>query len=325
MSALSRIYDLGNSAMRTVAFAFHGIHSREARCFAEKKLLRNSLPEKIFIDQLKALKSSFRSQRINDPTPTLIHDRMFRRSLKIALTFDDGYRNNLRAAELVADIFGFAPMTVFLTTSLIGHKLTSNWLVNIGLLVLLGRFELDQLDFQDSTYRLATESERVASFDDIRRQFKQMDAETRQYNYATILEQANAGELERLLDGFPEFVSLNLDEIKQMQSIGVRFQPHGHSHEILHAKQSRETILQEIVTSKEFIERELNEKCLYFAYPNGNYCDTAISVLKDNGFVGAFTTDPGFADSLKGNFVIPRLTPNRKLDKFKRQLRGQLN
>lgn len=305
-----------------VVFIYHGIHDRDLSCTLENRLFRNSISETAFRRQLHILGGTPQIiQRANNATELRIRNWCLR-AFRILITFDDGYKNNFRAAEIFFDQFGTAPFTIFVTTNLVGSG-RSIWTVELGLLLLQGRFLNTRLAFGDEVFEIDRPEKRLETFNSIRYRLKEMNAENRKQNCDLINEQALPGELERLVGEYPEFQMLNLDEIGQMQSMGVRFQPHGHNHELFHTNQDSEVIRKEIVESKEFIETKLNEKCTYFAYPNGDYCDAAISILKENGFSGAYTTNAGIAKTLERNFEIPRLTPNPKPWKFKRQLRGK--
>ncbi len=310
-----------NFSGRHIAFTYHSIHRRQFSDLIDSKLFRNSTPEATLQNQLSTLK---RLSSNSDGNRTLLCKRFLSEEFSILITFDDGFRNNLRAAELFYEVFGTAPLIVFLTTNLVGSNRTI-WPVELALLILRGQFSSKRLEFEDEFFDIGRPEKRLETFDSIRQRFKRMNALSRGLAFEAIREQAWPGELERLGHEYKEFQMLNLDEIKQMQSMGVRFQPHGHNHEILHENQDAQIIRREIVESMAFIKDRLNEKCDYFSYPNGNYCEAAISALKESGFMGAYSTDVGVATALENNFKIPRLTPSSKPRKFRRQLRGKLD
>lgn len=302
-----------------VVLNYHGIHNREKLNSIEAKLFRNSILENEYLKQLKTLKKIV---KVVDESE-LFYKNFFFGKTTFFLTFDDGYRNNLKAAEIFFDLFGKVKLTVFLTTNLVGEKKRSIWTVNISLLILLGNFVKDTVSFENEKFSLTDSEKRLKCFDKIRIQLKKMPASERQSKYELILSQTLPGELERLMFEYPEFQLLELDEIKQMQAMGVNFEPHGHNHELLHSLQDIEVVKSEILDSKNYIEKNLNQKCRYFAYPNGDFCDSAVSILKENGFVGAYTTKVGTARKITNNFEIPRITPSINTLKFKKQIRGR--
>lgn len=309
-----------NGQAGSVVFTYHGLHTRQPGSRIDQRLFRNSISEHSFLNQLEKLRSSVVAKVIGSQS-RLIFKTLFRNH-EIVLTFDDGYANSFRAAEMFFDKFGKAPLTVFLTTGLVGSS-RSIWTVEVALLLLKARFSGPTIEFDGDGFAIGSEEERLETFNLVRYKLKKMPARKRQSNCRLIFDQALPGELELLMSEYPEFRLLNLEQIREMRSIGVRFQPHGHDHEILHENQDSETMRREIVESKAFIEGRLKEKCTHFAYANGTYCDAAISILEENGFAGAFTTKTGVAMKLQNNFEIPRFTPSSNLQKYKRQLRGK--
>ena len=310
-------------SQKRIVMTYHGLHSRAAADVIDDKLFRNSISENDYLSQIKILKK-FTDLKIGENgAARLVHKDLFFNQYDIVLTFDDGYQNNLKAAEIFRDEFETTSLTIFLTTALIGQTNQSIWTVNVALLILRGNFSSGKLVFGEQDFPLDNAAHRLECFDKVRRQLKKMTAGERGANYDSIISQTIPGELERLLFEYPEFKMLNLDEIRQMSEIGVKFEPHGHNHEILHANQSDELISSEVLESKKFIETNIGQQCSFFAYPNGDYCDAAVKVLKENKFAGAYTTKIGAAENLVNNFEIPRITPNSKAYKFKKQLRGK--
>ncbi len=86
--------------------------------------------------------------------------------------------------------------------------------------------------------------------------------------------------------------ALNTDEMKQMIQ-DVDFQPHTQFHPILpHCAQTE--CKQEILGSKADLEKFLGVECLHFSYPNGDYTEREIEIVKAGGFRSARTTDLGW-------------------------------
>ncbi len=86
--------------------------------------------------------------------------------------------------------------------------------------------------------------------------------------------------------------ALNTDEMKEMMQ-NVDFQPHTQFHPIL--PQCAETeCKQEILGSKTDLEKFLGIECQHFSYPNGDYTEREIEIVKAGGFRSARTTDIGW-------------------------------
>ncbi len=86
--------------------------------------------------------------------------------------------------------------------------------------------------------------------------------------------------------------ALNIDEMKEMMQ-DVDFQPHTQFHPILpHCTETE--CKQEILGSKTDLEKFLGIECLHFSYPNGDYTEREIEIVKAGGFRSARTTDIGW-------------------------------
>jgi peptidoglycan/xylan/chitin deacetylase (PgdA/CDA1 family) len=86
--------------------------------------------------------------------------------------------------------------------------------------------------------------------------------------------------------------ALNIDEMKEMMQ-DVDFQPHTQFHPILpHCTETE--CKQEILGSKADLEKYLGIECLHFSYPNGDYTEREIEIVKAGGFRSARTTDLGW-------------------------------
>ena len=91
---------------------------------------------------------------------------------------------------------------------------------------------------------------------------------------------------------YPERQALNSTEVKEMAE-NVDFQPHTQFHPILPQCTAAECE-QEILESKADLERLLGRECSHFSYPNGDYTEREIEIIKAGGFRSARTTDIGW-------------------------------
>ena len=86
--------------------------------------------------------------------------------------------------------------------------------------------------------------------------------------------------------------ALNLHELVEM-GYYVDFQPHTQFHPILPAC-TREVCEKEIGGSKRDLETLLNGTCTHFSYPNGNYTEREINIIKRCGYQSARSLDRGW-------------------------------
>ena len=91
---------------------------------------------------------------------------------------------------------------------------------------------------------------------------------------------------------YPDRQALDITEIREMAET-VDFQPHTQFHPILpHCTETE--CKQEILGSKADLEDLLGVKCSHFSYPNGDWTEREIGILKAGGFRSARTTEIGW-------------------------------
>lgn len=108
-----------------------------------------------------------------------------------------------------------------------------------------------------------------------------------------------------LTKGDTQLKMLNREQIKEMHDSGlIDFEPHTINHPKL-SKTDLKEAEKEILESKKIIEKELNKKCRFFAYPYGDYNEKIIDIVKNN-FELALTVEKGKVDLSGKLFEIKR-------------------
>ncbi len=87
---------------------------------------------------------------------------------------------------------------------------------------------------------------------------------------------------------------LSWDQVNEMKNNGVYFTDHTWSHYGV-GRGSQDKIKFEIETAKKQIEDHTGQHVDIFTYPYGSFSNAAISILQQDGFLGAFSTIPGFS------------------------------
>lgn len=238
-----------------------------------------------------------------------------RRKPAAVITFDDGYANNLMAAEVLdrANL----PWSVFITTGAVGHEKTI-WTIELSLLLLRG--EATRLEVLNRIWQLNTRNEREKAFQAIRYPLKAMSAESRTQTMNCIRRQFPAGETTRLLSEFPSMQMLAWEEVKQLARAGIGVGSHGVTHEIHHEEQPKSVRLFELRESKVELERQLGRSCDAFAFPNGDFSSSSAEEVVKAGYKLAFTTLRGTFHPRIHQHMVPRLWPMSPLRSFTRNL-----
>lgn len=223
----------------------------------------------------------------------------------VLITFDDGYRNNLAACELLAK--SGLKAAVFVCPGI--PKGRTIWPAEVTLLVLQGGRR--SLEVLGRRWELSDPAARLDACRRIRAEMKRLPATKRVIAQEELEAQFPPGTVEELLSRFPSLMLLTAEEVRQLATAGISIASHGMHHEIHHDKQHSEVLRKEIVDSKSAIEKCTGQKCAAFAYPNGEYSSASIQLLKDSGFRLAFTTRRGCLTGHEDPFLLPRMEGSR--------------
>jgi peptidoglycan/xylan/chitin deacetylase (PgdA/CDA1 family) len=284
---------------------YHGVVERKQ----DARLERNLQLLSDFQSQVNLLRR-FRVLSLDELTDQLPTSP--KRSKRTAvITFDDGYANNLLAAEVLDR--AHLPWSVFITTGAVGREQTI-WTVALSLLLLHGQAE--RLEVLNRVWPLNTRTERETAFQEIRYPLKSMSSELRQRTMNCIQQQFPGGETQHLLSKFPSLQLLSWQEVRQLASGGVGIGSHGVTHEIHHEAQPESVRLFELSESKSELERQLGHSCNVFAFPNGNFVASSASEILDAGYKLALTTQRGTFKPNVHQHMVPRLWTMSSLRDF---------
>ncbi len=98
---------------------------------------------------------------------------------------------------------------------------------------------------------------------------------------------------------------LTWDEVREMTKQGITFGSHTHNHVIL-TNVSLSEAREEIRMSKDTIFRMIDNPLNVFSYPNGNFNDEIVKIIKEYGFSMAVTTQRGFIRQSKSIHELKR-------------------
>ena len=247
----------------------------------EKNPISATIPVKVFRRQMEVLSRYFNVLPLEE-----LVNRALRREIPpkaIAITFDDGYRDNYENAFPILKQFRL-PATIFLATG----PLESGAPLWHDLVFEAFRFtnaEFVSVDGKD--YPLRTAAQKGTALFAFREYLRMYDYRS----WGNLIEQVIAR-----LGVLPDSMSnraqtLSWDEIEEMSKNDITFGAHTVTHPIL-TRMSLAEATAEIKASKEAIEEKLRSPVRVFAYPNGRQDDFNQSikqVLKEAGFLCAAT------------------------------------
>ncbi|MCY6370996.1 polysaccharide deacetylase family protein [Clostridium ganghwense] len=99
---------------------------------------------------------------------------------------------------------------------------------------------------------------------------------------------------------------LTSKQLKELENNNLSIESHTACHENL-SELSYDKQLKTLKNSKEFLEKTLNKKVKYIAYPYGKYNKDTLKAVKEAGYVMAFTTDGKWSDKSDGILTLDRV------------------
>lgn len=114
---------------------------------------------------------------------------------------------------------------------------------------------------------------------------------------------------------------LSDSEIKLLANDGWFIGSHGSTHSDFYKLSARDQVY-EIIESKKNIEKIINKKINFFAYPKGRFTDEVIKTVKKAKYTLAFSMDDGFISGKTNPYIIPRIGVNRShsISEFKQMI-----
>jgi peptidoglycan/xylan/chitin deacetylase (PgdA/CDA1 family) len=240
-----------------------------------------AVPVKMFEKQMEVLANYFNVLPLEELVERTLHRDI--PPAAIAITFDDGYRDNYENSFPILKRFGL-PATIFLATG----PLESGALLWHDLVFEAFRItNAEVVSVDGRNYPLRTVAQKGTALFAFREYLRMYDYR----NWGKLIEQM-IGRLGVPQDSMSNRAQkLNWDEIKEMSKNDITFGAHTVTHPIL-TRMSLAEATEEIRASKEAIEEKLTSPVRVFAYPNGrqdDFNESIKKVLKEAGFLCAAT------------------------------------
>lgn len=225
-----------------------------------------------------------------------IEEARRRRLPAIAITFDDGFANNLLAAELLAD--AKLPATFFISA---GNVTRGETIWPTLLRLVLARGSARTLELAGRRYVVDD------AFREIRDTLKRMPAGERRTAFARLVAQLGPGELAELEAQVPSLAMMSWRDVEALSGAGFEIGSHGWDHELQHAAQPADVREHELVASRAAITRTLARPCVAFAFPNGTTHAGSAEDVARAGYDRAFTMQSASTTRAAHPMLLPRL------------------
>jgi len=226
----------------------------------------------------------------------------------MAITFDDGYRDNYTLAYPILKKYDL-PAIIYLVSGLIGTSQRA-WLDEVDFALLNtkeNKLKFPSLLGEKTLNILSTQDKQKANIL-IGEKLKRVENESK---FKLIDELFDRLKVKRNIYSENDRVMMNWEEAKEMSDNKISFGAHTVSHPIL-TQLPLDEAKKEISTSKQVIEKELNTPVNHFAFPNGSSLDFNEELRKycvKLGFKSVSTGEYGINKKNSNPYYIKRIVP----------------
>jgi len=220
------------------------------------------------------------------------------------ITFDDGYeRNRTLLLPIVKSLK--LPTTIFIATKSVQDG-TLYWDASV-INALQGnqpiKIDLEDLSLGKYVIKSAKGPDKWMEMDTLIGRLKDLNGEQRTIAVERILDQASHGGQAPPI----AFSPLSLTGLRQLSDCPlISLEAHSHCHNIL-TQIDDQAIRTSIQTSKQLLNTWTGKPVNFFAYPNGNYDQRVVNIVKESGFEGSVITKARPWDKNEEPFAIPRV------------------
>jgi len=284
---------------RPAVVYFHGVEAGGS----DEELERIHHKADIFEKIITALNKSYAILPMRMLADVLKQPDRYRNCLFI--TFDDGYANNMLAAEILESMA--IPWTLFVSTEHVEKGepdpvfLARLFFMYAG----AGTYSLPYFNFHIT---LGSPRQRKRTMERGVAELKSLDAARADECVAAMKARLGIEELARHVAEVRSKRFLSWDQVRQLQNRGAEIGSHASVHWPMHADQSETYLREQSERSKAQIEAEVGT-CSYFAYPFGRRSDCstrAWQAVRNAGYSHAFTAIPGTLNASRNSWLLPR-------------------
>jgi peptidoglycan/xylan/chitin deacetylase (PgdA/CDA1 family) len=244
----------------------------------------------------------------------------------VAVTFDDGYADNLWNAKPILRRWG-VPATVFVASGYLGQPQGFWWDELYRVLLQAGRLPRTlELNLDGALFKWNLEESATFTEQDCRR-YQAWRAEE---NHDPTPRHALFRAIYAILHPLPQEAKrlvldqlsvwansrsevraedrpLSADELMSLEEGGVvEVGAHTVSHPVLSALPAA-VQRDEIIRGRVRLEEILGHAVTHFSYPHGRYSDETVGILRSSGFASACSSRSGFVNSDTDSFQLPRM------------------
>lgn len=215
----------------------------------------------------------------------------------LALTFDDGYRNNLTEALPVLEKHG-VPATFYIATGFVETG-ASYWIDRLDYALQKAPDEARQVDAVGERHdlRQLDRTQLAEAYKRLRLGVKNSVTDDAQMlaefdRISTQLEKAADTSIRDIIDTDPYVSVATWRELREAARRGVEIGSHTVDHCRLTGVDP-ERVAQQLADSMQHLEQHVELECRHFCYPNGDHDAAVAEQVREAGYASAVTTENG--------------------------------
>jgi len=250
--------------------------------------------------QMELLATHFNALPLHDDLQQLKNNTL--PSLAVAITFDDGYADNLLNAAPILKKHNLNATFFIASGYLDGGRMWNDTVIETIRTTTTKTLDLTAIGL--GCFDISTPDQKSLAAQKILQKVKYLDPLKRQAcaHHITGLSK----------EDLPNNLMLTTEQLRHLQQSGMEIGGHTVTHPIL-ANLNEAEAKWEILENKQTLETLLGASIRYFAYPNGkpiqDYSPEQIGLVKQSGYLSALSTQAGVANKRSDLWQLPRFTP----------------
>ena len=263
---------------RLTIFLFHGVI--EPQQHQVRNYTRKHLPAADFQAMLEGLERAGHALSMDDVATTCRSGKPFPKGA-FAITFDDGFENNLTVARPILNRLGI-PATVYVTSRFIDENGMS-WIDRIEYAMELVSTGILKFPWSQNAFPFTTAAEKIAILGDIRTQVKSTPDLDVDAFVSDIFRQLDLEEIRSSREQLDQ--KMTWDQVRDWCADGFLVGGHSHTHAIL-SFLSPTQLEREIDVSLKMMSEKAGIVTPHYSYPEGLahcYSEDVIQMLKGRG------------------------------------------
>jgi len=297
--------------------AYHSIHDHPGR-YADTIGINNIHETSIFKKHMELVARNFRPVTLEEIL-LFLEGKESLPPRAVAVTFDDGYQDNLEFAAPVLAHYGIRG-AFFVTVDYIGASKLP-WFIRLRYAFWNTRLLSWRDPWSERTFKLESLEERRCAF------LAACEYGARRVGAA---QEEVVLRIERMLEVEPPAANgmmMTWEEVRKLHREGHLIGSHTLTHPNM-AFVSEQEARQEFQESKNRLEKELGVRVEHFSYPHPvldpNWTEQTVEISREVGFVSGVTTESAPVRRGQSPYSLPRLYTPRELSDFRWHLERSL-